>query len=191
MTEEDIKKQLEVKNIEIFKNKLKLDINNNMEGLVLTIENLINKLINESTNRILGIAESFSYKEEIEKDIEEYFSKYLDCLMELLDKKRNNILKSINLNVNYEDCFDKETNNILVKLNEFYDNNVDNLVKKIQGYYDDSFCKERINNYLKNNLKENVDIKIIETIKGRDIILLNTFKETNIKFIELNKNTIG
>ena len=191
MTEEDIKKQLEVKNIEIFKNKLKLDINNNMEGLVLTIENLINKLINESTNRILGIAESFSYKEEIEKDIEEYFSKYLDYLMELLDKKRNNILKSINLNVNYEDCFDKETNNILVKLNEFYDNNIDNLVKKIQGYYDDSFCKERINNYLKNNLKENVDIKIIETIKGRDIILLNTFKETNIKFIELNKNTIG
>lgn len=191
MTEEDIKKQLEVKNIEIFKNKLKLDINNNMEGLVLTIENLINKLINESTNRILGIAESFSYKEEIEKDIEEYFSKYLDYLMELLDKKRNNILKSINLNVNYEDCFDKETNNILVKLNEFYDNNIDNLVKKIQSYYDDSFCKERINNYLKNNLKENVDIKIIETIKGRDIILLNTFKETNIKFIELNKNTIG
>lgn len=191
MTEEDIKKQLEVKNIEIFKNKLKLDINNNMEGLVLTIENLINKLINESTNRILGIAESFSYKEEIEKDIEEYFSKYLDYLMELLDKKRNNILKSINLNVNYEDCFDKETNNILVKLNEFYDNNIDKLVKKIQSYYDDSFCKERINNYLKNNLKENVDIKIIETIKGRDIILLNTFKETNIKFIELNKNTIG
>ena len=191
MTEEDIKKQLEVKNKEIFVNKLKLDLNNNMEGLVLTIENLINKIILESTDRILGIAESFNNKDNIKKDLEDYFSKYVDVLMELLDKKKNNIINVINLDVNYENCFNKETNNIIDKLDKYYKDNINTLSNKLNGYYDDSFCKERIDKFLKRNLKETVDNKIYDTIKGRDLILLNTFKETNLKYIELNKNTIG
>ena len=191
MTEEDIKKQLEVKNKEIFLNKLRLDLNNNMEGLVLTIENVINKIIVESNNRILNIAESFTYKEETEKYIEDYFSKYLECLMELLDKKKNNILNIINLNVNYENCFNKETNNIIEKLDKYYKDNIDKLSNKIISFYDDSFYKERIDKYLKKNLREDLDNKIKDCIKGRDLILLNTFKETNLKYIELNKNTIG
>lgn len=191
MTEEDIKKQLEVKNKEIFLNKLRLDLNNNMEGLVLTIENVINKIILESTNKILYIAESFSNQQEIEKYIEDYFSKYVEYLMELLDKKKNNILKVIDLNINYENCFKKETNNIIDKLNKYYKDNINSLIKKIDALYDDSFCKDRINKYLKNNLSDLLDNRIKDCIKGRDIILLNTFKETNLKYIELNKNTIG
>ena len=191
MAEEDIKKQLEVKNKEIFYNKLKLDLNNNMEGLILTIDNLINKIIIESTNRILSIAESFNYKEEIKKDIENYFVKYIEYLMELLDMKKNNILKIIYLNVNYENNFNKETNDIIKKIDVYYKNNIDKLITKILSFYDDLFCKERIDNFFRNNLSDTLINKIKETIKGRDLILLNTFKETNLKYIELNKNTIG
>ena len=191
MTEEDIKKQLEVKNKEIYENKLKLDLNNNMETLVLTIENLINKTVLETTNKILGIAESFHYKEEIEKDINKFFSKYVEYLMELLDSKKEKIILNIHKVNNYEDLFNKETNNILKELNNFYEEKEIILLDKIKNYYQDEFYKQRIENYLKINLKENLENKIKDTLIGRDLILLNTFKETYLKYLELNKNTIG
>ena len=33
--------------------------------------------------------------------------------------------------------------------------------------------------------------KILDIIRNRDIILINTFQETYLKYLELNKNTIG
>ena len=42
MNEEDIRKQLKEKNKEIYLNKLNLDLTNNLEVLVLTIDNLLN-----------------------------------------------------------------------------------------------------------------------------------------------------
>ena len=51
----DIKKQLEVKNKEIYINKLNHDLDNNLEVLVLTIDNLLSFITNETTKRILEI----------------------------------------------------------------------------------------------------------------------------------------
>ena len=39
---EDVKDQLKIKNKEIYLNKLNLDLDNNLEVLVLTVDNLLN-----------------------------------------------------------------------------------------------------------------------------------------------------
>ena len=192
MTEEEIKMQLEVKNKEIYLNKLNLDLNNNVDSLVLTIDNLLNKLINETINHILSIAESFREKDVIEKDVKDYFNLFCNELMNCLDIKKKEIEKLIkNNNINYKEFFDKENDKLNNKLYNYYTNNIKELSDKIQSYYDDSFCKQRINNYLTNTLRDNLLDKFNETIKSRDIILINTFKETYLKYLELNKNTIG
>ena len=63
----DVKKQLEVKNKEIYHNKLNLDIENNLEVLVLTIDNLLNSIPEMLSLKILEIKESFTNKEEINR----------------------------------------------------------------------------------------------------------------------------
>ena len=192
MTEEEIKKQLEVKNKEIYINKLNLDLNNNIDSLVLTIDNLLNKITEESINYILGIAESFLEKDVIEKDIKDYFNDLHEALMNYLDIKKKEIEKLITNNENnFIEILKKENDKLNNKLYNYYENNINNLNIKIQSYYNDPFCNERINNYLTNSLKEKLLDKINETIKSRDIILINTFKETFRKYQELNKNTVG
>ena len=192
MTEEDIKKQLENKNKEIYLNKLKLDVINNMEGLVLTIDNLFNKVTTDSLNRVLGIAESFHRKDYIEKDIKEFMTSYQELFMKLLDEKKSKIEESIaKSNANYQEVLDKETERIITSLDEYVKKNINNLINTIQSYYEDEFCKERINDYFKNSFNEFLKEKIKINLKDRDRILYNTFKESYLKYLELNKNTIG
>lgn len=192
MTEEEIKMQLEVKNKEIYLNKLNLDLNNNMDGLILTIENLLTKTIDESVNHILSIGESFREKETIEKDIKDFFNLFSEELINNLDIKKKTIEKLIKNNlIDYKENIQKENDKLNNKLYNYYIDNINILSSKIQGYYEDSFCKQRINNYLINSLKDRLLDKLNDTIKGRDIILMNTFNETYLKYLELNKNTIG
>ena len=56
---------------------------------------------------------------------------------------------------------------------------------------DNNFTKRRIKEYLKTIYIVNLNNKVLDVMKNRDIILLNTFKETYLKYLELNKNTIG
>ena len=192
MTEEEIKMQLEVKNKEIYLNKLNLDLNNNMDGLILTIENLLTKTIDESVNHILNIGESFLKKETIEKDIKDFFNLFSEELINCLDIKKKTIEKLIKSNlIDYKENIEKENDKLNNKLYNYYINNINILSSKVQNYYEDSFCKQRINNYLINSLKDRLFDKLNDTIKGRDIILMNTFNETYLKYLELNKNTIG
>ena len=86
---DDIKKQLEVKNKEIYLNKLKLDVDNNMEVLVLAIDNLLTTLSHELTLKVIDIAESFRDKKEMEEDIKVFMNDYREILMKLLDDKKS------------------------------------------------------------------------------------------------------
>ena len=56
---------------------------------------------------------------------------------------------------------------------------------------DSSFKKKRLEDYLENIFLSNLNNKVLDIIKTRDIILLNTFEETYLKYLELNKNTVG
>ncbi len=194
MNEEDIKKQLEVKNKEIYKNKLNLDLTNNLEVLVLAIDNLLNNIKLDTKNKILGIAESFQNESIIETNVNNFIENYRLFLMNLLDNKKNNIESLYNefedIN-NYKDKLKSINIELQDNLDNNLNNNIDNLVSKITNNYNDSFCNLRITEYLKNIFKDNLNNKILDIINSRDIILLNTFKESFFKYLELNKNTIG
>ena len=55
----------------------------------------------------------------------------------------------------------------------------------------DKFKQKRLKDYLENIFIINLNNKILDIIRNRDIILINTFQETYLKYLELNKNTIG
>ena len=194
MNEEDIRKQLEEKNKEIYFNKLKLDFSNNLEVLVLTIDNLLNNIENNAKNRILNITESFQNEKIIKENIKKFIENYKEILMTLLEDKKVNLEQLIksNLELNdYKENLQKSNLNIKEGLNDYYSKNINKLIDNITKLYEDEFCNLRITEYLKNILKEELEEKIMDILSSRDIILLNTFNETYLKYLELNKNTIG
>lgn len=190
----DIKKQLEVKNKEIYMNKLNLDLDNNLEVLVLTIDNLLSFKINEVIRRVLEIEED----KEKQLQINEKFQKFIDCyrdnLMNLLDNKKNKLIDNIIKKDDFKNCKNNLENNYLVlkdNLVEFSKLNIKKLENELKDDIKDEFKLQRLRDYLNNIFIINLNNKILDNIKNRDLILLNTFNETYLKYLELNKNTVG
>lgn len=191
---EDIKKQLKIKNKEIYQNKLNLDLDNNLEVLVLTIDNYLQKVQNDSTEKILEIEESFFNQEKIQESISIFLNLYRENLMMLIDLKKENLQNILIIQDNLENCRDNllsNYNNIKTNLYEFSSKNIKTLKEGLNEQMDSSFKKKRLEDYLENIFLSNLNNKVLDIIKTRDIILLNTFEETYLKYLELNKNTIG
>ncbi len=191
---EDIKKQLKIKNKEIYQNKLNLDLDNNLEVLVLTIDNYLQKVQNDSTEKILEIEESFFNQEKIQESISIFLNLYRENLMMLIDLKKENLQNILIIQDNLENCRDNllsNYNNIKTNLYEFSSKNIKTLKEGLNEQMDSSFKKKRLEDYLENIFLSNLNNKILDIIKTRDIILLNTFEETYLKYLELNKNTVG
>ncbi len=191
---EDIKKQLKIKNKEIYQNKLNLDLDNNLEVLVLTIDNYLQKVQNDSTEKILEIEESFFNQEKIQESISIFLNLYRENLMMLIDLKKENLQNILIIQDNLENCRDNllsNYNNIKTNLYEFSSKNIKTLKEGLNEQMDSSFKKKRLEDYLENIFLSNLNNKVLDIIKTRDIILLNTFEETYLKYLELNKNTVG
>ena len=191
---EDIKKQLKIKNKEIYQNKLNLDLDNNLEVLVLTIDNYLQKVQNDSTEKILEIEESFFNQEKIQESISIFLILYRENLMMLIDLKKENLQNILIIQDNLENCRDNllsNYNNIKTNLYEFSSKNIKTLKEGLNEQMDSSFKKKRLEDYLENIFLSNLNNKVLDIIKTRDIILLNTFEETYLKYLELNKNTVG
>ena len=191
---EDIKKQLKIKNKEIYQNKLNLDLDNNLEVLVLTIDNYLQKVQNDSTEKILEIEESFFNQEKIQESISIFLYLYRENLMMLIDLKKENLQNILIIQDNLENCRDNllsNYNNIKTNLYEFSSKNIKTLKEGLNEQMDSSFKKKRLEDYLENIFLSNLNNKVLDIIKTRDIILLNTFEETYLKYLELNKNTVG
>ena len=191
---EDIKKQLKIKNKEIYQNKLNLDLDNNLEVLVLTIDNYLQKVQNDSTEKILEIEESFFNQEKIQESISIFLNLYRENLMMLIDLKKENLQNILIIQDNLENCRDNllsNYNNIKTNLYEFSSKNIKTLKEGLNEQMDSSFKKKRLEDYLENIFLSNLNNKVLDIIKIRDIILLNTFEETYLKYLELNKNTVG
>lgn len=191
---EDIKKQLEVKNKEIYKNKLNLDLDNNLEVLVLTIDNLLNLMTNEAIKKILEIEESFINQKEIEIKILNFMNSYREGLMNLLDDKKNNLSTAIVIHDDLDICKDNLNDNYLNikdKLTEISKKIILLLQEELNLIITNDFKRKRLTDYLNNIFIFNLNNRVLNIIKNRDIILLNTFNETYLKYLELNKNTVG
>ena len=194
MNEEDIKKQLEVKNKEIYLNKLNLDLDNNLEVLVLTIDNLLKIQSEELQKKIIEIAESFQDEKVFKQKITEFMNSYNDYLMNLFEQKKIKLKENLEIDTDIlknqkkiQELYEKTSLTIeddTIKL-------IDNLANSLHEYFDTDFKIQRLNTYLSNIFLKNLNNKVLDIIRNRDIILINTYKETYLKYLELNKNTVG
>ena len=191
---EDIKKQLEVKNKEIYENKLNFDLEHNLEVLVLTIDNLLEKISFNLLKSLLEIKESFQNEDNFQKSIKKFVALYREELINIIEFRKNNLLEEIKTETNlnkYKNFLSNDFEVTKEKIDLVIINSIDELKKDLNIYFDTEFEQKRLSEYLNKILKENLNIKTIDAIKNRDIILMNTFKETYLKYLELNKNTVG
>ena len=77
------------------------------------------------------------------------------------------------------------------QIKEFTSQEIKQLEKLLLNDINDKFKQKRLKDYLENIFIINLNNKILDIIRNRDIILINTFQETYLKYLELNKNTIG
>ena len=194
MNEYDIKDQLKKKNKEIYLNKLNFDLDNNLEVLVLTIDNLLSFMKDNLVKKITDIEENFQNRENILENVNIFFEAYRNNLMNILDTKKVDLQNVIVVHDDLDVCKQNIKNNYLTlkkTLDAFSNKEIDNLVKSLNKELKSEFKKTRLKEYLTTIFLTNLNMKILDTMKNRDIILINTFEETYLKYLELNKNTIG
>lgn len=194
MNEYDIKDQLKKKNKEIYLNKLNFDLDNNLEVLVLTIDNLLSFTKDNLVKKIIDIEEDFQDKESILEKVNIFFEAYRNNLMNILDTKKVDLQNVIVVHDDLEVCKQNIKDNYLTlkeTLETFSKKEIDNLVKSLNKELKSEFKKNRLKEYLTTIFLTNLNMKVLDTMKNRDIILINTFEETYLKYLELNKNTIG
>ena len=194
MNEEDIKKQLEVKNKEIYLNKLNIDLDNNLEVLVLTLENLLKTQEENLFKKTIEIVESFKDEKEIKEKVEEFIRIYYESLIGLLTTKKEEIKESLDTNLEisvYKEKITNKTKDLEIDLIDNSKTMINDLILNLKSYLETSFQEKRLTSYLNDIYLLNLNNKVIDIIKGRDIMLYNTFNETYLKYLELNKNTVG
>ena len=190
----DIKKQLEIKNKEIYLHKLSLDLANNLEVLVLTIDNLLNTYQKESIRKVLEINESFLHQKEIKEYFQTFLNNYQIFLMELLEEKKQTIQNGIDININLDEMKEKIATSYLKLKDSLEEKSLEllqTLEFNLKGISETTFQNNRLTFYLNNIFLLNLNNKIFDVIKNRDTILMNTFNDTYLKYLDLNKKTVG
>lgn len=193
MNDAEIKEMFLKKNKEIIKNKLALDIDNNIDSLLATIENIIYLEFGIYKEKILNIEKINTEKVScILNDYQKYLN---DKTKELINIKKdayssfingNNLDKGIN---EYETILDDTTNDIdnkLLNLIMIYIE--ENIISKIalEEWYLNNV--NRINYYLNEKLGKDLFDKVILQLRDRDKIIYNNAQESYEKYLILNNN---
>ena len=187
----DVLKQLEVKNREIYLNKLVIDLDNNLDVLSITVNNIVNLFTNEMINKILEIENGTMNRSKISTHVEAFQEKFKDQLIVMIHERKTkmeSLLKDINQET-YTEKLKEESQNIIHQIGKYYQNNIDTLYNQINTDYDE-FNLKRLNDYLKENYYEKIILKLKESFNNTDIILINNYKESYQKYLELNEKTL-
>lgn len=195
MNDKEIKEMFLKKNKEIIKNKLILDISNNIDSLVATIENIIYLEFGIYKEKLFNIdVEKINRKKvnSIFNDYQEYLNNKTKELINLKKKACAVFIEGDNLNreINdYEVILDSTTNDIenkLLKLIMVYidENIISNIVSEEWYLNNDN----KINFYLNEKLGKDIFDKVISQLKDRDKIIYNNAQESYEKYLILNNN---
>ncbi len=190
MNNSDILKELEVKNKEIYLNKLNIDLDNNNEILQITIDNIINLFINEVKDKIIEIS-NCNNNEDINNNVINFYNTLKDELKKLLIN-RNNKLKDVIKNIdnyNYKDIINNEKKEVIESIKNKYNVLIEDFINRLDNIINES--KERVNDYIKIISYEKFINKINELFNNMDIILYNSYIESSNKFQELNAKTLN
>lgn len=189
------------KNNQILKDKLLLDIDNNDDSLRLTSKNKVMLI----TSNIVRKINSLLRDNEIEYDVKtlkEMFEQYSDNIVryvyELLSVRRNNISNSISEgNKTSLDDLEKTINECTSEFKTKFEPGLDQIIhsslrEDILGKYTFKEEEQKDNLVLileryDSELYQSIDTCLLE----RNISLLNMFKETSNKVLELDIKTTG
>lgn len=186
----DVLKQLEEKNREIYLNKLYIDLDNNNEILHIITDNVINLFKEEVINKILEINPN-SEKNEIKKCVNDFYKKIKQEIVQMLNNRYNNLKREIsNIDeIDYQICINNERKIIIDEIKKMYGNLVIELINEIEHLLNNS--NDRINNYLQVLNYDKFVNKIKELINNMNVILYNSYIESNNKFQDLNAKTLN
>lgn len=187
----NVLQELAVKNKEIYLNKLDIDLENNNEVLMITLDNIHDLFNQELTNKIPEILSSTFQLENISKAITKFNLLLKEELIKLINKKQESLKEEVNNidNIDYRKIVDKKTSLIIDKIKKVYQKNVIELINDIINEYTINE-KDRIEDYLININFEKYIKKIEETIKNMDNILYNNYQESLNKYHDLNEKTL-
>lgn len=97
--EQDFVLQLQEKNLEILKNKLKLDVANNMNSLTLSLNHILDLEVASALSKLIIIYQDVSSdikEDQLQQILIQVGQKYLDEMKQYLKKKRTDIFGEIN-----------------------------------------------------------------------------------------------
>ena len=187
----DVLKQLEVKNREIYLKKLVIDLDTNLDVLSITVNNIVSLYTNEMISKILEIENGTMNRSKISTHVEAFQEKFKDQLIVMIHERKTK-MESILNNIDqatYTEKLKEESQNIIHQIGKYYQNNIDSLYNQINSDYDE-FNLKRLNDYLKENYYEKIILKLKESFSNTDIILINNYRESYQKYIELNEKTL-
>lgn len=181
----DVVKELEVKNHEIYLNKLNMDLDKNYELINLSISNYINISISDVIAVFIEIEGSLLNKEKISNSVQSYFGKFNNEIDKLVK------LRFVLLH-NKKDCDNYVSyinNDIVNKIGDVYRNSVIELYNDVSDDYT-SFEKERLYNYLFDTYYQRFLRWISDTIGSCNLILINSYNESNNRLALINEKTL-
>ncbi len=187
----DVLRELEVKNREIYLNKLNIDLDNNEEILVITVDNILNLFCSEMLEKILEIENSTFNKEHIQENILPFQAVLNNKIKELIVKRKTIIKDKLNKidELDYKNILNDVQEDIFKDINKVYNDNIILLIDKISVNYN-AFEKERIKDYLEKRNCEKLMNKLREAFSNMNIILYNNYLESHQKYLDLNAKTL-
>lgn len=187
MSDADVRLILKEKNIEITKNKLVLDIENNMDSLKQNIENILNlELLNieRSLETSFSIVENL-FIEKVKNVCIQYFKKQIEQIILL---SREFIYKETltkNFICQYEDHL-RKLDTIFSEKKEELEEQIKEIIENSLKINDD-FIK--ISTYILEKTENKILQKVNIQYKERSNIIINNARETYNKYLLLNKKT--
>lgn len=187
----DVLKELEVKNKEIYINKLGIDLDTNLENLLITINNMMSLFAMEVTNKVLEIKNDVTSSEEIKEKVVAFQEVIKNELINLMNKRTESLKEKIQYldGVDYKEVLNNEKANVINKIGEFFKKHIISLFDELKNDLS-LFDQGRLDDYLNILYYEKLITKLNDAIYNMDIILYNNYGESYQKFLDLNAKTL-
>lgn len=188
----DVGKELAIKNQELFKNKLIIDLENAMDSLLMFYSNYCDTISNEVINTIVFYLDKQdeTSKETISNLVISFFTMFKDSLNKTIQERLKIIKSSIpNLETsNYEKKLNSESLIIVNQISDYYQENIYMLIDEIQ----ENITEHRLD--FKDYLLNALYLKLMNTLKDKlmySVKLINNNYDENTTILQIiNEKTL-